>query len=126
MDITHGESLTLENIGLGAGVEKFTVALNQVLLNCLDPNTSEKAVREITLKVKIRPLNEMRTEAAVTIDCVPKLAPHKTFPTRIFLGKDIRGNVEAHEVNANQYQLFPKTQGNVTSMAAAGGGKEEK
>ena len=80
MDITHGESLTLENIGLGAGVEKFTVALNQVLLNCLDPNTSEKAVREITLKVKIRPLNEMRTEAAVTIDCVPKLAPPQDFP----------------------------------------------
>jgi len=126
MEVTHGESLTLENIGLGAGVEKFEQALKQVLENCLDPNTPEKAIREITLKVKIKPLNEARTEAAVTIDCIPKLAPAKTFPTRIFLGKDIRGNVEAHEVNANQYLLFPKTQGNVTSMAAASGGKDDK
>lgn len=121
--VTLGEPLSLENLGIGVAREKFEDALVAVLKNILDPNTSPTTVRKVTLTVTIKP-SEERRDADVTIDCQPKLAPLKAFPTKIFIGKDIQGNPEAHEINAAQYELFPKTKENVTSMTAAAG-KEE-
>ncbi len=121
-EITLGEPLSFENLGCGAAEEKFEVALREALANILDPNTSAKTPREVVLKVKIKP-SEERNDADVVISCDTKLAAPKPFPTKIFIGRDVQGNPEAHEVNANQYALFPKAQGNVTSMAA-GAGKE--
>lgn len=115
-EISLGDSVTLENLGLGASVEKFEDALRKVLDNILDPNTLATVAREVILRVKIKP-SEERTDATVLIDCQAKLASLKAFPTRIFIGKSINGQPEAHEVNANQYTLFPREKGNVKSMA---------
>lgn len=120
--LTLGDPLTFDNLGCGAAEERFEDALQKVLANILDPNTKAEAIREITLKVKVKP-NDLRNEAVVLIECVPKLAPIKSFPTRIFIGQSIGGKPEAHEANANQYVLFPKVKENVTSLAA--GGKEK-
>lgn len=120
-EITLGEPLSFENLGCGAAEEKFEEALKKVLANILDPNTRAHTAREVILRVKIKP-SEERTDADVIIDCQTKLASDKAFPTKIFIGRDVNGIPEAHEVNANQYNLFPKTKGNVTAMAA---GKEE-
>jgi len=122
-EITLGEPLGYANLGGGAAEEKFHDALKQVLDNILDPNTRPTTAREIILRVKIKPTEE-RTDADVLIACDTKLATTKAFPTKVFLGRDVQGHPEAHEVNANQYNLFPKEKGNVTSMAAAAG-KEE-
>ncbi len=122
-EITLGEPLSFDNLGAGVAEEKFEEALKKVLENVLDPNTRAQTAREIILRVKIKP-SENRTDADVVIACDVKLAADKVFPTRIFIGKSLNGQPEAHEVNANQYQLFPKEKGNVTSMAAAAG-KEE-
>ena len=119
-EITLGEPLSFENLGCGAAEEKFEEALKKVLANILDPNTRPQTAREIILRVKIKP-SENRTDADVVIACDTKLAADKVFPTRIFIGKSITGQPEAHEVNANQYTLFPKEKGNVTALAA---GKE--
>jgi hypothetical protein len=119
-EITLGEPLSFENLGCGAAEEKFEDALKKVLANILDPNTRPQTAREVILRVKIKP-SEERTDADVIIDCQTKLASDKAFPTKIFIGRDVNGIPEAHEVNANQYQLFPKEKGNVTAIAV---GKE--
>jgi hypothetical protein len=119
-EITLGEPLSFENLGCGAAEEKFEDALHKVLANILDPNTRAQTAREVILRVKIKP-SEERTDADVIIACETKLASDKAFPTRIFIGRDVNGTPEAHEVNANQVQLFPKEKGNVTAIAA---GKE--
>jgi hypothetical protein len=118
--LTLGESLSFENLGGGAAIEKFEDALKKVLHNILDPNTRAQTAREVILRVKIKP-SEERTDADVIIDCQAKLASDKAFPTRIFIGRDVTGKPEAHEINANQVQLFPKQKDNVTAIAA---GKE--
>lgn len=120
MALTLGEALSFENLGGGAAAEKFEESLKKVLANILDPNTRAQTSREIILRVKIKP-SEERTDADVVIDCQAKLASDKVFPTKIFIGKNINGVPEAHEVNSNQYALFPKTKENVTAIAA---GKE--
>ena len=94
--------------------------MKKVLHNILDPNTRAQTAREVILRVKIKP-SEERTDADVVISCETKLASDKAFPTRIFIGRDVTGKPEAHEINANQVQLFPKQKDNVTALAA---GKE--
>lgn len=108
-EITMGEALKFENLGCGAAEEKFEEALRKVLANILDPNTRPNVAREVVLRVKIKP-SEARTDADVMIVCEVKLAADKPFPTKIFIGKNAQGRPEAHEVNANQFQLFPKSQ----------------
>lgn len=119
-ELTLGEPLSFENLGCGAAEEKFEEGLKRVLANILDPNTLPETAREIVLRVKIKP-SANRSEASVIIDCQTKLASDRPFPTRIFIGKDIQGHPEAHEVNANQYQLFPKEKDNIKAITA---GKE--
>lgn len=121
--VTVGTPVNLENLGLGVAKEKFDEEFQKALKNIMDQNTPWKTTRKITLTVSLRP-NEDRDSAEAIIDCVSKLAPEKVFPTKIFIGKDIKGNAEAHEVNAAQFNLFPKKEGNVTSMAAAAGREE--
>jgi hypothetical protein len=116
MPITLGDPLSFDNLGGGAAAEKVEHALKQVLENILDPNTHWGAPREIILKIKIKPTSDERADANVIIDCQAKLAPAKSFPTRIFIGKDIQGHPEAHEINANQYDLFPKQKENITNI----------
>lgn len=115
--VTMGEPLSFENLGCGAAQEKFEEALSKVLADIMDPNTPPRAVREINLKMTIKP-SEDRTSGDVEIFCNAKLAPDKPFPTRIFIGQDVSGNPEAHEINSGQLDLFPKAKGNVTSMSA--------
>lgn len=119
---TLGDNLTFENLGCGAAAEKFEESLQKVLADILDPNTVATASREISLKVSFKP-SEERTSADVMITCDEKLAKDKAFPTKIFIGRDVQGNPEAHEINAQQMNLFPSAKGNVTAMQAAG--KEE-
>jgi len=119
-EITMGEALSFENLGCGAAEEKFEEALRKVLANILDPNTMPKTAREVVLRVKIKP-SEARTDADVIIDVSTKLATDKPFPTRIFIGKNAKGNPEAHEVNANQFNLFPKQE----KPVVLNGGKAE-
>jgi hypothetical protein len=120
-EITLGEPLSFENLGCGAAEEKFEDALKEVLANILDPNTEPKSAREVVMKVKVKP-NEERSEAVVSIHVHSKLSPARDYPTRIFIGRSIEGQPEAHEVNANQVNLFPQVKGNVKAIAA---GKDE-
>jgi hypothetical protein len=117
-EITMGMPLSFENLGAGAAEEKFEEGLRKVLANILDLNTNPKTAREIVLRVKIKP-SEDRGDAEVIIVCDVKLAQDKPFPTTIFIGRNAQGKPEAHEINANQMQLFPKQQ----RPAVVNGGK---
>jgi hypothetical protein len=121
--ITLGEALKLENLGKGAAIEKFEFALQAVLDNIMDPNTIATAKREINLRITVKP-NAERDDAEIFVECDPKLAKLRPFKTRMFVGRGVNGKAEAHEVHANQADLFPKVKENVTSIAAAGAGKE--
>ncbi|KAA0888804.1 hypothetical protein [Oryzomonas rubra] len=94
--------VSLLNLGRGAAIEKFDDEFKRVLDNVVDLNTTE-GVREITLKVKIKP-NADRDRCDVSVDCGSKLASVKPFNTMMFVGRTPQGAV-ATECNPHQLQL---------------------
>lgn len=101
--------VSLSTLGNGAAVELFQAELQKVLDNIVDENTKPTAVREVTLKVKIKP-SEDRDYGEVSISCVAKLAPLAPFGTNFFIGKH-RGKGVAQEHNPKQAKLFEKDEG---------------
>lgn len=99
------EMVSLANLGGGAAIERFDHELSRILENISDPNTDPKAVREITLKVKIKPTQD-RSAGPVEISCTSKLAPVATFPAMLYIQKDRSGRVRAFEHNPGQTSLF--------------------
>jgi len=65
------EKLSLVNLEGGAAVEMFDIVLQKVLENIHDINTTADA-REITLKVKVKPMDENRSIVVYTITCPAK------------------------------------------------------
>jgi len=105
------EKLSLVNIEGGAAVEMFDLALQKVLENINDINTSD-AAREITLKVKVKPMDENRSIIVYSIVC-----PTKT------CGQDPVKGVADLRIESGRLAAFgrtPKQDGlpftNVTSM----------
>lgn len=88
--------VTLANLAEGAALERFDRELQQALDNIADPNTDPKAVRTITLTVKIKP-NENRTMGEVKFSAAAKLAPYAPVETLVFIGRS-NGNVVASEL----------------------------
>lgn len=80
------EDVTLATLGNGAAVELFETELFKVLDNIEDPNTKPDSVREITLKVSIKP-NDRREKAIVAIQVKSKLAPVSPFGSMFFFGR---------------------------------------
>lgn len=95
------EVLELATLAGGAVQEKFEDELFKVMDNILDVNTSETAVREITIKLKIRP-NKTRTSSGIEIVCASKLAPTVSFETQIFHGKNAKGEIKVAEQDLRQ------------------------
>jgi hypothetical protein len=90
------EKVSLDTIGQGAAVERFNLALQDVLNNIQDPNTSPKAARIITLKATIKS-DEDRAIGDVAVEVTTKLAPIKSFLVRLFMGRDKAGKGVASE-----------------------------
>lgn len=75
------ELASLRTIDGGNAIEKFDFELQRTVENCLDQNTDPKAIRTITLKVKIKPSAD-RTSADVTYQAqssLPADAPGASF-----------------------------------------------
>ena len=101
---TREESLSLMNIADGAVVEKFDRALEKILENLMDPNTTDKK-REIIIKVELK-RNDARTMLDMAVSCVTKPAPAWPTVTQAFMGRDSRGGVRANEILPAQKPLF--------------------
>ena len=66
------EKLSLVTLEGGAAVEMFDIALQKVLENIHDINTTDGS-REINFKVKAKPMDEERSIIAYSITCPVKL-----------------------------------------------------
>lgn len=105
------DPLTLVNIKGGAAVEKFGIALQKVLENIKDINTT-LGPREINLKVILTP-SEHRDFIGIKITCPIKLATQEAVSTSANLSIDSKGRAVAHERKSRQ---IPLVADNVTSM----------
>lgn len=101
---TQDEKVTLLNLKGGAAVELFDIELNNVLVNILDPNTKPEAVREIVMKVKIKP-DEDRFISQVLIECSSKLSAMSSLSTQFVIDQQ-GGVIEARELIQAQKKLF--------------------
>lgn len=101
------EKLGIESLASGAAMERFDDALAVVLANIIDPDTG-KGVREINLKVKFKP-NDERSMTEIRIECKTKLQPATELTTHAYLGVDIKGMPEAHEIKPMHQSNIPFT-----------------
>ena len=98
------EAMTLSTIGGGQAIALFDHELTAVLENIMDVNTDSKKVREINLKLKIKP-NDDRDQAVCLIEVTSKKASAKGVGTFVYIGRQ-QGVVMAIEQNPKQGILF--------------------
>lgn len=110
---TEMKEVSLATLGKGAAAEMFAEEMKKVLENIADVNTPAKAVREVTLTVRLFPREE-RDFADIEISSASKLAKFKGFESRVHIGP-VGGEVKAFEEVIRQ-QTLPL--GNVTDIAA--------
>lgn len=113
----------LEEIGLGVVTEKYDDELCKVIDNILDLNTDPKTIREINIKLKMKPDPENREKVSLEALVSSKLAPTKTYVSSVTVGIDRRsGEMAAIEQVAQQQELFPQGEkggDNVTPISVA-------
>jgi len=97
-------TVCLETLRGGAAVERFNDALEEVLANVVDPNTSYKVKRKITLTVILAP-EEDRKGVDIEIKCETKLAPAKSVDGYAYIRKNEAGEVIATEYHPEQPEL---------------------
>lgn len=97
------EKLSLVNLKEGAAVEMFDNALDKVMDNINDPNTTSKA-REIKLVVKFIP-SEDRSYVAYSISCDPKLMSQEPEQSIALVKTDNRGHAYAVGHKSKQAEL---------------------
>jgi hypothetical protein len=103
-EATDEKFVSLATLNSGAAIELFDNELDAVLQNIIDPNTKPDAVREVTLKIKIKPADS-RKHADVSIQVSSKLAPAQESKTVFFLGVK-KGHAVAAERDMNQMSFL--------------------
>lgn len=116
------KQVELATLQKGVVIDMFNEEFNKVLRNIADDNVKPDAVREITIKVSIKPDKTRRT-AATKVDVTSKLAPVKSSDGMMFI--DISPEqVCAYEDDYEQMELEDgETNGKIFKMPcrAAGG-----
>lgn len=89
--------LDLNKFAGGVLQEKFNRALNEVVQNMQDPNTSFKNKRGITISIGFTQ-NEQRDDAKITVSVLTKTSPVLPIETALYMGKDLdTGEIEIRE-----------------------------
>jgi len=97
------KEVQLATLGKGAASEMFAEEWKKAMENVADVNTPAKAVREVTLTVRIYPREE-RDFADIEILSASKLAKFKGFESRIHIGP-MAGEIKAFEEVIKQGKL---------------------
>jgi hypothetical protein len=97
------KEVQLATLGKGAASEMFAEEWKKVMENIADCNTPAKAVREVSVTVRIYPREE-RDFADIEITSSSKLAKFKGFESRIHIGP-VGGEVKAFEEVTKQAEL---------------------
>ena len=87
---------SLDELMDGGVRERFNDALKKVWANIFDPNTNPKNVREIQLKVKIKP-NKRLDAADFNVEVTTKLAPPEPLQQTVMLQLVGDGTIVATE-----------------------------
>lgn len=91
------EKVSLQELIGGALQEKFEKSFEKVVENLQNPETSFKAARDITIKMKFVQ-NETRDDVKCSITVAEKLAPQQSMMTSFAIGKDLKtGELYAEE-----------------------------
>ena len=117
---------SLETLAGGGVVEMFNHELKRALEDIRDPNTDQKKVREVILRVRIHPGEGSLRR--VEIRCDPKLGQNRAVETHFMIGADAAGRVVAKEYNCKELPIFgteqkPAGAGNVASLEERRGSK---
>ena len=88
--------INLETLAEGGLTEKVNMALQEVLINIIDPNTDYKVKRKLTIDITFIS-QEDRDLALLDIQTKTKLAPPKSIGTKIVIGTDGKGGIMASE-----------------------------
>lgn len=88
--------ITLGTLAQGAVEERFNMALEEVLNNILDPNTTAKKARKIQLTVTLMP-NENRQFTSVEFGVKTTLQSPKPVQTGLIIDMDGKGKAVAAE-----------------------------
>ncbi len=101
--VEQWKDVKLSDLDGGVVEEKFQCELEKVLSNIMDENTDPDKLREINIKMRIKP-TKARDMATVQIDATSKLAPTQPVQTTIHLvsGK----KPKAVQLAARQAGLF--------------------
>lgn len=96
MGFTEEERASLLTLARGAAIERFDDEMQRVLDNIVDPNTRD-GVREVNLKVKIKP-DANRVTGGVEIICTSKTQPAQVCSTMFYIGRQgTRGVAYEHD-----------------------------
>lgn len=99
------EKVSLEKIAGGALQEQFARAFERVIGNLVDPNTSFKETRKITITLKFSQ-NEQRDSVFCDVAVVEKLAAQVQTQTTFAIGTDLKsGKVYANEYGRRQVEF---------------------
>lgn len=90
--------IELKDFAGGALQEQFEKSFEKIIENLQDPNTSFKAAREISIKLKFAQ-NERRDDVSVVVSVGEKLAPQEAMTTSFAIGK----NLATGEMYAEEY-----------------------
>ena len=90
------KNINLEDFAGGALSERFNLALQEVLENLQDPNTSYTAKRKLTINLDFV-TNESREITSVDIVAKTKLCPAKAITTSLMMDINCEGEVIASE-----------------------------
>lgn len=103
---TAQENLSLRNIKEGAAIERFDMAIREIMTNINDLNTDATATREINLKMHFKPTDD-REMVAIGFQVVTKPAPLSPVIATAAIGIDAQGKGFAREIHAMQQQRLP-------------------
>lgn len=106
--------LSLSTAAGGAAEELFDHELRKVLDNIQDPNTQADAIREVTLRLRIKP-NEDRTSAEMTLLVVSKVAGVKPVADLVYMGMR-HGRLVAVTRDPAQQDIFGEGDDDVLPM----------
>ena len=106
----------LSSLQQGVVLDMFNEEFDKVLRNIADDNVKPDAVREITIKVSIKP-DKTRQTATTKVDVSSKLAPVKSSDGMMFIGFDENNKPQAYEDNFNQQELGAENAPSIFKMA---------
>ncbi|MDJ0702815.1 MAG: hypothetical protein QNJ46_05995 [Leptolyngbyaceae cyanobacterium MO_188.B28] len=98
--IESADLVRIQEIADGEASKFFASAFERAVLNAVDPSTSHKAKRGLTIKFSFKPEQD-RNMVAIAISCTPRIAGEKPKTTKIMVGQ------RSGAVAASEFQKVP-------------------